>query len=47
MTKCEKCGSELEKKTSIITEFSCKYNIIEYKEKELYQCCECKDIYIR
>lgn len=46
MTKCEKCGADMIRKSTIITEISDRFNILNYKEQWLYQCSKCKDIIV-
>lgn len=44
MPFCNACGTKMNSKSDIVTEFSVRYEQIEYKTGTLYQCPKCKDI---
>ncbi len=46
MVICKECGTKMNYKSDIVTEFSVRYEQIEYKTGILYQCPKCKEVMI-
>jgi len=46
MPFCNECGTKMINKSDIVTEFSVRYEHIEYKTRTLYQCPKCKEIVV-
>lgn len=46
MVNCLECGTKMNYKSDIVTEFENRFNVIDYKTGKLYQCPKCKEVVI-
>ncbi len=47
MPFCNECGTKMNHKSEIVTEFENRFNTVDWKIKNLYQCPNCKEVIIR
>ncbi len=46
MPFCNECGTKMNSKSDIVTEFENRFSAIDYKIRTLYQCPKCKEVVI-